>query len=61
MGTVEVGKAADLVLLDANPIEDIRNADKIEDAVVCGRYLDRSTWTKCSRGNLILPARPQGI
>ena len=30
MGTVEVKKAADLVLLNANPLEDIRNTQKIE-------------------------------
>jgi hypothetical protein len=42
MGTVEVGKAADLVLLNANPIDDIRNAEKIEAVFVRGHYLDRS-------------------
>jgi imidazolonepropionase-like amidohydrolase len=29
MGTVDQGKNADLVLLDANPIEDVANLDKI--------------------------------
>jgi hypothetical protein len=42
MGTVEVGKTADLVLLNANPIEDICNAEKIDAVFVQGRYLDRS-------------------
>ena len=38
LGTVEKGKAADLVLLDANPLEDIKNTQKIN-AVVCGGKL----------------------
>jgi amidohydrolase family protein len=41
LGTVEKGKTADLVLLNANPFEDIRNTQKIEGVVVNGRYLDR--------------------
>ena len=41
-GTVANGKAADLVLLDANPLEDIRNTQKIRAVVVQGKYLDRA-------------------
>jgi hypothetical protein len=41
-GTVEKGKIADLVLLDANPLEDIRNTQKISAVVVNGRYFSRS-------------------
>jgi imidazolonepropionase-like amidohydrolase len=43
-GTVGPGKVADLadlVLLDANPLEDIRNTQKINAVVVNGRLLDR--------------------
>jgi Amidohydrolase family len=40
-GTVEKGKIADLVLLNANPLEDIHNTQKIEAVVVNGRFLDR--------------------
>jgi imidazolonepropionase-like amidohydrolase len=42
MGTVEKGKIADLVLLDANPLESIENATKIRAVVVNGRLLDRA-------------------
>ena len=41
-GTVQVGKRADLVLLDANPLEDIRNTQKIRVVIVNGRLLQRS-------------------
>jgi imidazolonepropionase-like amidohydrolase len=41
-GTVEVGKLADLVLLDADPLNDIRNTQKIRAVVIAGRLLNRS-------------------
>jgi imidazolonepropionase-like amidohydrolase len=41
-GTVEEGKRADLVLLDANPLEAISNTQKIAAVVVNGRLLDRA-------------------
>lgn len=41
-GTVEVGKVADLVLLDADPLADIRNTRSIAGVVLAGRYLDRA-------------------
>jgi predicted dinucleotide-binding enzyme/cytosine/adenosine deaminase-related metal-dependent hydrolase len=41
LGTVTPGKLADLVLLDANPLEDIRNTRRIRAVVLDGRYLDR--------------------
>lgn len=42
MGTVEKGKLANLVLLDANPLEDIKNTRKIAAVVLNGRLLDRA-------------------
>jgi imidazolonepropionase-like amidohydrolase len=41
-GTVEAGKAADLVLLDANPLDDIRNTRKIRAVILRGKLFDRS-------------------
>lgn len=41
LGTVEKGKFADLVLLTANPLQDIRNTQNIEAVVANGRYFGR--------------------
>jgi imidazolonepropionase-like amidohydrolase len=41
LGTVAEGKKADLVLLDANPLDDIHNVRKVRGVVVAGRYLPR--------------------
>ena len=41
VGTVQVGKVADLVLLDANPLADISNTQKLSGVVLRGRLFDR--------------------
>jgi Amidohydrolase family len=41
-GTVETGKLADLVLVDASPLDDIRNTQKISAVVLGGRYFSRA-------------------
>jgi hypothetical protein len=41
-GTIETGKRADLVLLDANPLEHIENTRKIRLVVAAGHVFDRS-------------------
>lgn len=42
LGTVEVGKLADLVLLDADPLADMRNTTRIHAVVAKGRLFDRA-------------------
>lgn len=42
LGTVEAGRLADLVLLDADPLADIRNTRRIHAVVADGRLLDRA-------------------
>jgi hypothetical protein len=41
-GTITVGREADLVLLDGNPLEDITNTRRIRAVVRAGRVLDRA-------------------
>lgn len=41
-GTVAKGKMADLVLLDANPLDSIHNTEKIAAVVLNGKLLDRT-------------------
>jgi len=41
VGSIRPGKLADLVLLDADPLADIRNTERIAAVVANGRYLDR--------------------
>ncbi|OLE61401.1 MAG: hypothetical protein DMD29_05635 [Gemmatimonadetes bacterium] len=40
-GTVTAGARADLLLVDANPLTDVRNAERIAGVVVRGRWLPR--------------------
>jgi imidazolonepropionase-like amidohydrolase len=42
LGTVAAGKIADLVLLDADPLSDIKNSRRIVAVVQGGRLLDRA-------------------
>jgi imidazolonepropionase-like amidohydrolase len=46
LGTVAMGKTADLVLLDANPLADIANTQKIAAVIVNGRYFSRNDLQK---------------
>jgi len=41
-GTIEAGKRADLVLLDANPLSDIANTSRISGVMIRGRWNDKA-------------------
>jgi hypothetical protein len=42
-GTIETGKRADLVLLDANPLADVRNTTRRAGVMLGGRWLPKET------------------
>ncbi|HEY9403705.1 MAG TPA: amidohydrolase family protein, partial [Pyrinomonadaceae bacterium] len=46
IGTVEKGKIADLVLLDASPLENIGNTQKINAVVIGGRLISEAEIQK---------------
>jgi imidazolonepropionase-like amidohydrolase len=41
-GTLEAGKRADIVMLDADPLRDIANTSKISGVMLRGRWLDKA-------------------
>ncbi len=46
LGTIKAGKWADLVILDADPLSDIRNTRRIWNVVHYGQLVDRSAILK---------------
>ncbi len=50
LGSLEVGKLADLVVLDADPTIDIRNSDKISRVMLGGRLYDAATMDEVETG-----------
>jgi imidazolonepropionase-like amidohydrolase len=46
IGTVEKSKVADLVLLEASPLEHITNTQRINTVVINGRYLPKEKLQK---------------
>lgn len=51
IGSLEVGKLADLVVLDADPTQDIRNSDKVSKVMLGGRLYDAATLNEEATGS----------
>lgn len=50
IGSLEAGKLADLVVLDADPTADIRNSDKVSRVMLGGRLYDAATLNEVATG-----------
>jgi len=46
IGSLKVGKLADLIVLDKNPLEDIRNTETVKYTIVNGRLFDTETMNE---------------
>ena len=56
LGSLEPGKLADLVVLDANPLENIQNTDNVSQVMLGGRLYDAATLNEQVTGNRVRPA-----
>jgi imidazolonepropionase-like amidohydrolase len=43
MGVIKQGAISDVILLNANPLEDISNTQKIEGVLIGNKWMNRST------------------
>ena len=53
IGSLEPGKLADLVILDGNPLENIRNTERVATVVLDGRAFDAATMNEIVTGDAV--------
>ncbi len=51
LGSLEAGKLADLVVMDANPFDNIRNTEKVSKVMLGGRLYDATTLNEETTGS----------
>ena len=58
VGSLEVGKMADILVLDADPLADLRNSTKLQYVVKNGRVYEAATLNEIWPRQRVMPAQP---
>jgi len=58
LGSIEEGKLADMIVLEANPLENIRSSETVRFTILGGRVLDARTMQSVDPGTLERGERP---